>query len=103
MKNERLVWYEAVFMRCRASYSRLLVFARVCLALALAALFPACRSGSGQIDPSSVDYPAAVSAFYVGLAAIQTGEDTRAEEHLTRVTQLVPAEPAAWADLGLLA
>ncbi len=42
-----------------------------------------------------------VSAFYVGLAGLQTGEDTRAKEKLTLATQLAPGEPAAWADLAL--
>lgn len=42
-----------------------------------------------------------VSAFYVGLAGLQTGEDTRAQEKLTLATQLVPGEPAGWANLAL--
>jgi tetratricopeptide (TPR) repeat protein len=72
------------------------------LALFVATTLPGCRSGTGKIDPSTVDYPAVVSAFYIGLAALQTGEDSRAEEQLTRATQLAPDEPAPWADLGLL-
>jgi len=44
-----------------------------------------------------------VSAFSVGLAALQSGDDVRAREKLTLATQLAPGEPAAWADLGLLA
>ncbi len=32
---------------------------------------------------------------------MQTGEDTRAKEKLTLVTELAPGEPAAWADLAL--
>jgi len=63
----------------------------------------ACRRGEKLPDPSSKEYREAVSAFYVGLAALQTGEDVRAKEKLTLVTQLVPQEPAGWADLGLLA
>jgi Flp pilus assembly protein TadD len=80
--------------------SRALLTLHALLALSLALVAPGC--GKATIDPSSVDYPAVVSAFYVGLAALQTGEDARAEEQLTRVTQLVPDEPAGWANLGLL-
>ena len=44
-----------------------------------------------------------VSAFYVGLAALQVGDDVHAESRLSQVTQLVPAEPAGWANWGILA
>jgi tetratricopeptide (TPR) repeat protein len=50
----------------------------------------------------SKEYADVASAFYVGLAGLQTGEDVRAEEKLTLVTQLAPGEPAAWANLALL-
>jgi Tfp pilus assembly protein PilF len=52
---------------------------------------------------ASNQYREFVSAFYVGLAGLQTGEDVRAREKLTAATQIVPGEPAAWADLALLA
>src|ERR1035441_4895492 len=57
------------------------------------------RSSLPAVD--SKEYAAVVSAFYVGLAGLQTGEDTRAKEKLTLTTQLAPGEPAAWADLAL--
>jgi VCBS repeat protein/ASPIC/UnbV protein len=63
----------------------------------------ACRSGNGLPDPSSKTYRDAVAAFYVSLAAIQAGVEVVAEEKMLRVTELVPQEPAAWANLGLLA
>jgi cytochrome c-type biogenesis protein CcmH/NrfG len=44
-----------------------------------------------------------VTAFYTGLAAIQASIEVTAEEAMLRVTKLVPQEPAAWANLGLLA
>ena len=44
-----------------------------------------------------------VRAFYIGLAALQVGDDVRADSKLAQVTQLVPAEPAGWANWGLLA
>src|SRR4029434_3130293 len=63
----------------------------------------ACRSGDRLPDPSSKTYREAVAAFYTGLAALQAGVEVIAEEQLLRVTALVPQEPAAWANLGLLA
>ncbi len=52
---------------------------------------------------SSKEYDEVVRAFYVGLAALQVGDDVRADSKLAQVTQLVPAEPAGWANWGLLA
>ncbi|MEN3335607.1 MAG: hypothetical protein V7641_4972 [Blastocatellia bacterium] len=68
----------------------------------------ACRAGRETtkpipIDTASKEYAEVVQAFYIGLAALQVGEQVRAEEQLTLATQLVPEEPAAWANLGLLA
>ncbi|HEY0796027.1 MAG TPA: FG-GAP-like repeat-containing protein [Acidisarcina sp.] len=44
-----------------------------------------------------------VSAFYVGLAALQVGDDVRAESNLARSTELAPGEPAGWVNWGILA
>ena len=52
--------------------------------------------------PGTEAYRSAVSAFYVGVAAIEVGENFRAEAQLQEVTKLAPDEPAAWADLGVL-
>jgi Tfp pilus assembly protein PilF len=57
------------------------------------------RSGLPAVD--SKEYTTFVTAFYVGLAALQTGEDGRAKEKLNQSTQLAPGEPAAWANLAL--
>ncbi len=62
-----------------------------------------CRRGDRLPDPSSKTYRDAVAAFYTSLAAIQAGVEVIAEEQMRRVTELVPQEPAAWANLGLLA
>ncbi|MGC2636169.1 MAG: FG-GAP-like repeat-containing protein [Acidobacteriaceae bacterium] len=51
----------------------------------------------------SAQYQQFVKAFYVGLAAMQVGNDARADDSLHQATQLAPGEPAAWADWGLLA
>ncbi len=57
----------------------------------------------GLPSPSSAEYHEFISSFYVGLAALQVGDDVRAETSLGRATQLAPGEPAAWADWGILA
>ncbi len=54
-------------------------------------------------EPDSETYRETVSAFYAGLAAIESGVDRQGEENLLRVTELAPGEPAAWVNLGLLA
>jgi Tfp pilus assembly protein PilF len=61
------------------------------------------RGGEKLPDPSSETYRDAVAAFHTGLAAMQAGVEVVAEEQLLRVTELVPQEPAAWANLGLIA
>ncbi|HXG64184.1 MAG TPA: FG-GAP-like repeat-containing protein [Blastocatellia bacterium] len=70
-------------------------------ALLFALTATACR-GEKLPDPSSKEYADMVRAFYVGLAAMQSADDARAESQLSRATEIVPQEPAAWANLGLL-
>ena len=60
-----------------------------------------CRSGLPK--PQSAEYARFVQAFYVGLAAMEVGNDVRAESSFAQATQLAPGEPAAWADWGILA
>jgi tetratricopeptide (TPR) repeat protein len=57
----------------------------------------------GLPAPSSQAYHGFVSTFYVGLAALQVGDDVRAESSLGQATQLAPGEPAAWTNWGILA
>lgn len=60
-------------------------------------------SGGGNLPAKdSKNYTDAVTAFHVGVAALDAGEDIRAQSKLASVTQLAPEEPAGWADLGLL-
>ncbi len=59
-----------------------------------------CRSGLPK--PSSQAYRDYVSSFYVGLAALQVGDDVRAEKELAHAAESVPAEPAGWANWGIL-
>ena len=73
----------------------------VCLFTAATVMLTGCRSHLPE--RSSKTYADFVSAFYVGLAALQVGDDVRAERELARATQIVPGEPAAWANWGILA
>jgi tetratricopeptide (TPR) repeat protein len=52
---------------------------------------------------SSPEYNELVRTFYIGLAALQVGHDVQADAKLAQFTQLAPAEPAGWANWGLLA
>ena len=66
-------------------------------------LVTACRPGTKLPVKGSKEYNEAVRAFYVGLAALQVGDDVRADSKLSQLTQLVAAEPAGWANWGMLA
>jgi Flp pilus assembly protein TadD len=73
------------------------------LALALVVLICGCNKSPILPDPSSSDYNKAVKAFYVGLTALQVGDDARADESFDVVTRIASAEPAGWANWGVLA
>jgi Tfp pilus assembly protein PilF len=63
----------------------------------------ACRPGEKLPAKASKEYNEVVRAFYVGLAALQVGDDVRADSKLAQLTQLVQGEPAGWANWGMLA
>ena len=69
---------------------------------ALALLLSGCHT-TGLPKPGTHAYSDEVTAFYVGLAALEVGDDVRAESTLERATQLAQGEPAGWANWGLLA
>jgi tetratricopeptide (TPR) repeat protein len=71
-----------------------------CACLAILAV-TACSPRSEWLAPDK--YREAVTAFYVGLSAMQTTQEVLAKERFERVAALVPPEPAVWANLGLLA
>jgi tetratricopeptide (TPR) repeat protein len=73
------------------------------LSAATAFLLGACGCGTRLPKKSSKEYAEVVSAFYVGLSALQVGDDVHAESKLSEVTKLVPGEPAGWANWGVLA
>jgi len=62
-----------------------------------------CHPSNRLPDKNSKTYSDFLSTFYVGLAALQVGDDVRADASLGDAAKLVPAEPAAWADWGILA
>ncbi|HEU0177543.1 MAG TPA: FG-GAP-like repeat-containing protein [Blastocatellia bacterium] len=76
---------------------------RAIILSALLLVGAACERNAGLPKTGSQEYRDLVTAFYVGLAGLQTGEDVRAKEKLTRATEIAPGEPAGWANLGLLA
>ena len=59
------------------------------------------RRGHTLPAPDSSEYKKMVSAFNIGLLALENGDDDRALRQLTLATTIVPLEPAAWADLGI--
>jgi Flp pilus assembly protein TadD len=73
------------------------------LAATLIALSVSCNSSSKFPQKNSKAYSDVVSAFYVGLSALQVGDDVHAESRLSELTRLIPGEPAAWANWGILA
>ena len=48
-----------------------------------------------------VNFAAAVPVFDAGLISLQVGDDGNAAKLLPQATQMIPQEPAAWANLGL--
>jgi tetratricopeptide (TPR) repeat protein len=65
--------------------------------------FTGCRPGSKLPARSSNEYNELFRTFYIALAALQVGHDVQADSKLAQFTKLAPAEPAGWANWGLLA
>jgi Tfp pilus assembly protein PilF len=72
------------------------------VSLPIVLLCSGCNRHAGLPEPGSPQYRELCSAFYLGVAALQSGEDVNARNGLTHATQIAPAEPAGWVDLGLL-
>jgi Tfp pilus assembly protein PilF len=70
--------------------------------IALLAIASACSTCRKPAEPSDAAYREAVTAFYTALAAMQTTQEVLARQKLDRVVEIVPEEPAGWANLGLL-
>src|ERR1700693_2328737 len=102
------LWFKAV--TTKRSYKKQLEAGKPPVAVSVLAilcggslmLFSGC--GRNKLPrKSSTEYIAFVSTFYTGLAALQVGDDVRAENKLGQATQMAPGEPAGWADWGILA
>src|SRR5580698_9021729 len=81
--------------------ARPLCFLLLCVVLSV--VLCSCGSGAKLPQKTSKEYADAVSAFYVGLGALQVGDDVHAESELSKLTAIVPGEPAGWANWGVLA
>jgi tetratricopeptide (TPR) repeat protein len=57
------------------------------------------RAGEGAAERD----PAALVAFHTAVAALEVGDDARADARFAEVTRLAPGEAAAWANWGILA
>lgn len=68
----------------------------------LFSLFPGCSRQASLPTLGSREYRELCSVFYLGVAALQSGEDVNARKGLTRATEIAPGEPAGWVNLGLL-
>jgi tetratricopeptide (TPR) repeat protein len=79
--------------------------AAICALLVVCAGVACVSSGCGKNLPAknSDAYRKYVATFYTGLAALQVGDDVRAESKLGEATKIVEGEPAGWADWGVLA
>src|ERR1700722_14809511 len=103
------LWFKAV--TAKRSYRKKQLDARkppiaVCVLAILCGASLMLSSGCGKNKlprKSSKEYVVFVSTFYTGLAALQVGDDVRAENKLGQATQIAPGEPAGWADWGILA
>jgi Tfp pilus assembly protein PilF len=71
------------------------------IALSLLASCGACRRNRLPAKDSP-QYREYVKTFFIGLAALQAGDDQRAKDSLSRATTIVPDEPAAWINLAIL-
>lgn len=76
---------------------------KITILLALLLAISACRPTAKLPTKSSPEYNELVRTFYIGLAALEVGHDVQADAKLGQFTQLASAEPAGWANWGLLA
>jgi hypothetical protein len=70
------------------------------ISLLISSACSSCRRPSAELSDSA--YREAVSAFYTGIAAMQTTQEVLAREKFERVVAVAPQEPSGWANLGLL-
>ncbi|HEY4086859.1 MAG TPA: FG-GAP-like repeat-containing protein [Bryobacteraceae bacterium] len=76
---------------------------RSLITAALLLILTSCGSHKGVHETIPPEYTNFVRHFYIGLAGLQTGADDVARQNLTQATQFAPGEPAAFANLAILA
>ena len=67
----------------------------------LLASLSGCHPDKEQAGTPPANYPQAVALFYKGLISLEVSDDGNAAKVLPQNAQLIPQEPAAWANLGL--
>lgn len=70
------------------------------IGLLISSACSSCRRPAAELTESA--YREVVTAFYTGLAAMETTQEVLAREKFDRVVTLAPQEPAGWANVGLL-
>jgi Tfp pilus assembly protein PilF len=80
---------------------RLLLALGVAAAVVLLIVLVIRQPGSALPEPGSEAYEQVSRAFYHGLAALEVGLLDDARMQFTRATELVPEEPASWANLAV--
>jgi tetratricopeptide (TPR) repeat protein len=73
----------------------------IVVAIAAASRYMMVRSRNRLPAPGSPVYEETTRNFYRGLAELQVGLLDDAKREFTKTTELVPREPAGWANLGL--
>ncbi|MEQ1574074.1 MAG: tetratricopeptide repeat protein, partial [Vicinamibacterales bacterium] len=86
----------------RISFRLVFVAALVAVGAAGAGWYLNARRSVAGPSPDSDEYRQLVSAFYRGLAALDTGLLDNAQADFTRATVIAPMEPSGWANLGLV-
>ena len=76
---------------------------KITILFALLLAISACRPAAKLPAKSAPEYNELVRTFYIGLAALEVGHDVQADAKLAQFTQIAAAEPAGWANWGLLA
>ena len=71
------------------------------LALAIAGGYIVLRRSNRSLSTAPRTYEEVVRSFYRALASLQVGLLDDAKTGFTRATELVPGEPASWANLSL--
>src|SRR5262245_14582388 len=82
----------------RRSFVTIVAVVVVIAAIAVASVF---IRRSRALSPTSAAYEQVSRAFYHGYAALQVGLLDDAKTQVAKATDIVPSEPASWANLGL--